>query len=148
VKANVENLTEKLSGIDPELLNSLQNGQIDSAFLENGIHALTGWIAGLFVVGVIILLFRQAIEGAVAGMIFKSGAELSYDQPILISGRKARLIRVGRFKTVFYLDNLTDKEPDTKTKLIVPNTQLNQLVLECPIVEHTLNIPAKKTSSK
>lgn len=148
MKANVENLTEKLSGIDPELLNSLQNGQIDSAFLENGIHALTGWIAGLFVVGVIILLFRQAIEGAVAGMIFKSGAELSYDQPILISGRKARLIRVGRFKTVFYLDNLTDKEPDTKTKLIVPNTQLNQLVLECPIVEHTLNIPAKKTSSK
>ena len=148
MKDNVENLTEKLSGIDPELLNNLQNGQIDSAFLENGIHALTGWIAGLFAVGMIILLFRQAIEGAVAGMIFKSGAELSYDQPILISGRKARLIRVGLFKTVFYLDNLTDKEPDTRTKLVVPNTQLNQLVLECPIVEHQIDNLTKKTSSK
>lgn len=148
MKTNAENLTEKLTEIDIEMLNGLSNGQVDPAFLENGIHALTGWIAGLFVVGVIILLFRQAIEGAVAGMIFKSGAELSYDQPILISGRKARLIRVGRFKTVFYLDNLTDREPDTKTKLIVPNTQLNQLVLECPIVEHKIDIPTKKTSSK
>ena len=148
MEANVENLTEKLTEIDLELLNDLPNGQIESAFLENGIHALTGWIAGLFVVGVIILLFRQAIEGAVAGMIFKSGAELSYDQPILISGRKARLIRVGRFKTVFFLDNLTDKEPDTKTKLIVPNTQLNQLVLECPLEEHKIDNLTKKTSSK
>ena len=109
--------------------------EVDAAHIEGIVEAVAGYVAGLFVLGCLILLFRQAIENVVAGFIFKQGAELKHDQPILISGRPARLVRVGILKTTFYM------EVDKQTKLVVPNVQLNQLCLEVKLAKHINGIP-------
>ena len=103
--------------------------EVDPAQVEGIVESLVGWGAGLFVMGCLLLLFRQAIENVVAGWVFKQGAELCHDQPVLISGRKARLIRVGILKTTFYM-------ADRKSKMVVPNSQLGQLTLEVKLDRH------------
>ena len=95
------------------------------------IEAITGWGAGLFVFGCSILLFRSAIENIIAGFLFKHGAELSLDQTVLISGRFARLVRVGVLKTTFYMD-----PNGLESKMIVPNSQLVELTLEVRLDPH------------
>ena len=110
--------------------------EVDAAHIEGIGESVAGYGAGLCVLGCLLLLFRQAIENVVAGFIFKQGAELKHDQPILISGRPARLVRVGILKTTFYM------EIDRQTKLVVPNVQLNQLTLEVKLPKHFNGIPA------
>ena len=110
--------------------------EVAAAHIEGIVESVAGYVAGLFVLGCLLLLFRQAIENVVAGFIFKQGAELKHDQPILISGRPARLVRVGILKTTFYM------EIDRQTKLVVPNVQLNQLTLEVKLPKHINGIPA------
>jgi len=103
---------------------------MDTNQIEGIVGAITGWGAGLFVVGCIILMFRSTIENIVAGILFKHGAELQLDQTVLISGRFARLVRVGVLKTVFYMEN------GLESKMIVPNSQLVELVLEVRLDQH------------
>ena len=103
--------------------------EVDPAQLEKVIQSVAGYAAGLFVLACLVLLSRQAIENIVAGWIFKRSAELSYDQTCLLSGRPARLIRVGTFRTIFIMT-------DRFTKLIVPNSQLHELVLEVKLSKH------------
>ena len=103
---------------------------MDTNQIEDIVGAITGWGAGLFVIGCIILMFRSTIENVVAGILFKKGAELQLDQTVLISGRFARLVRVGILKTVFYMEN------GVESKMIVPNSQLVQLVLEVRLDQH------------
>ena len=109
--------------------------EVDPAQIEGLIEAVTGWGAGLCVVGCVILLFRSTIENVVAGILFKRGAELQLDQTVLISGRFARLVRVGVLKTVFYMEN------GVESKMIVPNSQLVQLTLEVRLDPHKAASP-------
>lgn len=103
---------------------------VDTAHAQHFIQAITGWAGGLFVAGCVVLIFRTTIQNVVAGILFKRGAELKLDQTVLISKRKARLVRVGILKTVFYMDN------GNQRKMIVPNSQLVQLTLEVILEEH------------
>ena len=109
--------------------------EVDAGQIEGIIESVAGFAAGLFVLAVLVLFSRQAVENVVAGWVFKHGAELEHDQPILSSGRPARLVRVGILKTTFYM------EVDKKTKLIVPNVHLNQLHLEVKLPKHINGIP-------
>ena len=120
-------VAEKIPEIDPTLMTGL-------------IEAVTGWGAGLFVMGCLLLLFRSTIENVVAGILFKKGAELKLDQTVLISGRFARLVRVGVLKTVFYMENGVD------SKMIVPNSQLVQLTIEVRLDPHQGVAPARKSN--
>ena len=120
---NVETIAEKAPEIAHAQMTSL-------------IEAVTGWGAGLFVMGCLLLLFRSTIENVVAGILFKRGAELKLDQTVLISGRFARLVRVGILKTVFYMENGVD------SKMIVPNSQLVELTLEVRLDPHQGSTPA------
>lgn len=106
-----------------------QVSEVDPAQIESMIQSLAGYAFGLFLLACLALLSRQAVENIVAGWIFKRGAELAYDQTCLLSGRPARLIRVGTFRTIFIMT-------DRFTKLIVPNSQLHELVLEVKLSKH------------
>jgi len=103
--------------------------EVNPAELEGLVEGVIGWVAGLFTLGALLLLFRQAIENYVAGKLFKLSGGLAFDQPLLLSGRPARLIRVGLFRTIFYMS-------DRRSKMVVPNTQLALLTLECRLSEH------------
>ena len=79
------------------------------------------------IVGMIILaMFRDVIGGMVSGFLIFFGKELSTDDSIFISGRPARVTRVGLFSTIFFMK-------DSLCKMRVPNTQLKELVIEKPL---------------
>ena len=79
-----------------------------------------GWMAfGAFAM----FFFKESIQSLVGGIQLIMGNDINQDDVIYISGRKARVVRVGLSKTIFYMR-------DRGTKMIIPNTQLKKLTLE------------------
>ena len=79
-----------------------------------------GWMAlGAFAM----FFFKDLIQSMAEGISLMMGNDINPDDVIYISGRKARVVRVGLRKTIFYMR-------DRGTKMIIPNTQLKKLTLE------------------
>ena len=79
-----------------------------------------GWMAlGAFAM----FFFKDLIQSMAEGVSLMMGKDINPDDVIYISGRKARVVRVGLRKTIFYMR-------DRGTKMIIPNTQLKKLSLE------------------
>jgi len=79
-----------------------------------------GWFA-LF--AFLALLGKDAIHKAAEGFMVWIGSDFSNDDILYISGRQARIVRVGFLKSIFYMS-------DRGTKMIVPNDRLKLLVVE------------------
>ena len=79
-----------------------------------------GWIAVTFALG---FFFKESIINMIQGMQIFMGSDFNNDDIIYISGREARIVRVGMTKTVFYMK-------DRGTKMVVPNEKLKNLTLE------------------
>ena len=79
-----------------------------------------GWIAVTFAMG---FFFKESIINMIQGMQIFIGNDFNNDDIIYISGREARIVRVGMTKTVFYMK-------DRGTKMVVPNEKLKNLTLE------------------
>ena len=79
-----------------------------------------GWIAVTFAMG---FFFKESIINMMQGMQIFMGNDFNNDDIIYISGREARIVRVGMTKTVFYMK-------DRGTKMVVPNEKLKNLTLE------------------
>ena len=79
-----------------------------------------GWIAVTFAMG---FFFKESIINMIQGMQIFMGSDFNNDDIIYISGREARIVRVGMTKTVFYMK-------DRGTKMVVPNEKLKNLTLE------------------
>ena len=79
-----------------------------------------GWLA-LF--AFVALLFKDAVHKAAEGFMVWIGSDFSNDDILYISGRQARIVRVGFLKSIFYMS-------DRGTKMIVPNDRLKLLVVE------------------
>mgnify|MGYP001454851358 FL=1 len=70
-----------------------------------------GWLVLLAFFGI---LFKDAIHKAAEGLLVCVGKDFCNDDVLYISGRQARIVRVGFLKTIFYMT-------DRGTKMIVPN---------------------------
>ena len=79
-----------------------------------------GWIAVTFALG---FFFKESIMSMIQGMQVFMGNDFNNDDVIYISGREARVVRVGITKTTFYMT-------DRGTKMVVPNEKLKDLTLE------------------
>lgn len=79
-----------------------------------------GWFILIAFVGI---LFKDAIHKAAEGLLICMGKDFCNDDVLYISGRQARIVRVGFLKTIFYMT-------DRGTKMIVPNDRLKLLVIE------------------
>jgi len=79
-----------------------------------------GWFA-LF--AFVALLGKDALHKAAEGFMVWIGSDFANDDILYISGRQARIVRVGLLKTIFYMS-------DRGTKMIVPNDRLKLLVVE------------------
>ena len=79
-----------------------------------------GWLVlGAFVV----LLFKDVLFNFAQGVIVYWGSSFENDEILYISGRQARVIRLGLTSTTFFMT-------DRQTKMIVPCSQLKQLTVE------------------
>lgn len=92
--------------------------------IERIISDLLGQYGWMFVVGVAVLTFKNIIQRLVEGVMFFLGNDYNADDIVYINGtKKARIIRTGLTKTVFYVY-------DTERKLIIRNDRLSSLNLE------------------
>ena len=93
-----------------------------------------GW---LFIAGIAILIFRSAIEGIVEGLKVFVGKDLNTDDVICIDGRPARVVRVGIFKTTFFVYNIgcVKGKPYVKggVKMQIQNSVLKDHKIEKPL---------------
>jgi len=76
-----------------------------------------------FLVALIIVLAKNIVINFAKGILIFYGSHFNNDDIIYISGRQARIVRVGLTNTTFYMT-------DRKTKMVVPNEQLKELIIE------------------
>jgi hypothetical protein len=79
-----------------------------------------GWFV---IVGFAAMLFKETLHNFIQGLVIFCGKDIENDDIIYISGRQARVVRVGLRRTIFYMT-------DRKTKMVVPNEQLKRLTIE------------------
>ena len=106
---------------------------------EQEIQSLLG--AKIWGLGGLALLFliRRLIESAIEGLMIFIGNDYNNDDTVWIDGRPGRIIRVGLYKTVFFIYELkTDPftghaEVSGGNKLVIQNSALKELRIEKPL---------------
>ena len=106
--------------------------------IQSQIEVLIGSYGWMFLAGFAVLIFRSAIEGAVEGFKVFYGNDLNTDDVVILDGRPARVVRVGVFKTIFFVYEV-GTAPDGKAyvksgnKLAIQNDQLKTHNIEKPL---------------
>ena len=99
------------------------NQQVVNPEIQQAAEQLIGSYGWLVLLAFLGILFKDAIHKAAEGLLVCVGKDFCNDDVLYISGRQARIVRVGFLKTIFYMT-------DRGTKMIVPNDRLKLLVIE------------------
>ena len=102
---------------------------LDQANLERLAEQAVGHYGWLLLAAFVALMGKDVLVNFVQGLIVYWGSDFENDEILYISGRQARVIRLGLTSTTFFM---TDRE----TKMIVPNSQLKQLTVEKKLPEN------------
>ena len=112
-----------ITNIQPsDVVNVIGEG-ISKEQAETFAQQMVGDYGWLLLVAIITIMAKDMIMNFVQGVLVFMGNDFNNDDIIYISGRQARIVRVGFFKTIFYMT-------DRKTKMVVPNDRLKMLVVE------------------
>ena len=106
--------------------------------LQSQIEGLIGSYGWMFLAGFAVMLFRSGIESAVEGFKVFYGDDLNTDDVVIIDDRPARVVRVGFFKTIFFVYEVgtgPDGKPYVKSgnKMAIQNEQLKSHKIEKPL---------------
>jgi hypothetical protein len=113
------NLTNLLSNTNlVNQLSDLKPDQVEN--ISKNLFSEYGW---MFAAGVAVILIKDVMMNFAKGILIFYGSDFNNDDIIYISGRQARIVRVGVTSTTFYMS-------DRKTKMVVPNEQLKELTIE------------------
>ena len=96
---------------------------LDQAAIERLAEQAIGHYGWLLLAAFAALMGKDVLVNFVQGLIVYWGSDFENDEILYISGRQARVIRLGLTSTTFFM---TDRE----TKMLVPNSQLKQLTIE------------------
>jgi hypothetical protein len=96
---------------------------IDAAQIERLAEQAVGHYGWLLLAAFGALMGKDVLSRFVAGLLMYWGSDFQNDEILYISGRQARVIRMGVTSCVFFME-------DRKTKMIVPTCQLKQLTVE------------------
>lgn len=107
--------------VNTNVLNQLES--FDRSQAENIAKTLFSEYGWLFAAGVAVILAKDVMMNFAKGILIFYGSHFNNDDIIYISGRQARIVRVGLTTTTFYMT-------DRKTKMVVPNEQLKELTIE------------------
>ena len=97
--------------------------QLDAAQIERLAEQAVGHYGWLLLAAFGALMGKDVLVNFVQGLIIYWGSDFTNDEILYISGRQARVIRLGLTSCTFFM-------ADRKTKMIVPNSQLKQLTVE------------------
>ncbi|HIL26433.1 MAG TPA: mechanosensitive ion channel [Nitrospinaceae bacterium] len=115
---NTIGIDQVLTNLNSKTLSNFDREQAEG--IAKGLFSEYGWI---FLAGLIALLVKDIMINLVKGIMIFYGHDFDNDDVIYISGRQARIVRVGVTSTTFYMS-------DRKTKMVVPNEQLKELTIE------------------
>ena len=104
--------------------------------LEQQVTQLLGEYGWMFLAGSALFLFKSTIESAVEGLKVLLGNDLNTDDVVVFDGRPARVIRVGLWKTTFFLYTITKNGKfhiDSGNKVSIQNDQLKTHTIEKPL---------------
>ena len=103
--------------------------------IQKQVTTLLGDYGWLFVVGIIMLLFRSTVENVVAGLMVFIGNDYDEDDVIELDGKPGRIVRVGIWKTVFFIYHVVDGNIVSGDKLVIQNDKLKELKISKPLPE-------------
>ena len=97
------------------------------------LKALINEYSWLFFTGVLLLLFNNTIQEAVDGIMLFLGNDYNEDDVVEVDGAPGRIIRVGIWKTVFFIYHVIDGKIVGGSKLVIQNSKLKDLKIEKPL---------------
>ena len=106
--------------------------------IQSQLESLIGTYGWMFLAGFAVMLFRSAIESSVESFKVFWGDDLNTDDVVILDDRPARVVRVGIFKTIFFVYEV-GTAPDGKAyvksgnKMAVQNDQLKMHRIEKPL---------------
>ena len=103
--------------------------------IQKQVTTLLGDYGWLFFVGIIMLLFRSTVENVVAGLMVFIGNDYDEDDVIELDGKPGRIVRVGVWKTVFFIYHVVDGNIVSADKLVVQNDKLKDMKISKPLPE-------------
>ena len=95
--------------------------------------ALINEYSWLFFTGILLLLFNNTIQEAVDGIMLFLGNDYNEDDVVEVDGAPGRIIRVGIWKTVFFIYHVRDGKIVGGSKLVIQNSKLKDLKIEKPL---------------
>ena len=116
------------------------NGEIQMEdLIQEQVTGLIGKYGWMFGAGAAMLLFRQTIESFVAGVMIFMGNDYNEDDVVEVDGSPGRIVRVGMWKTVFFIYHIKDGRVIVGAKLVVANSKLKDLKIEKPLANLDLS---------
>ena len=103
--------------------------------IQKQVTTLLGDYGWLFFVGIIMLLFRSTVENVVAGLMVFVGNDYDEDDVIELDGKPGRIVRVGIWKTVFFIYHVVDGNIVGADKLVIQNDKLKDMKISKPLPE-------------
>ena len=100
---------------------------------QSTIESLIGEYGWLFLAGIIALLFQSTIQEAVDGIMVFLGNDYNEDDVVEVDGAPGRIVRVGMWKTVFFIYHVVGGKVVGGSKLVVANSKLKDLKIEKPL---------------
>ena len=97
------------------------------------IENLIGEYGWLLLSGILVLLFQSTIQEAVDGIMIFLGNDHNEDDVVEVDGAPGRIVRVGMWKTVFFIYHVVNGKIVGGSKLVVTNSKLKDLKIEKPL---------------
>ena len=101
--------------------------------MEASVEVLIGKYGWLFLVGIATLLFQSTIQEAVDGIMVFLGNDYNEDDVVEVDGSPGRIVRVGLWKTTFFIYHVVRGQIVGGSKLVVANSKLKDLKIEKPL---------------
>ena len=101
--------------------------------METSVEILIGKYGWLFLVGIATLLFQSTIQEAVDGIMVFLGNDYNEDDVVEVDGSPGRIVRVGLWKTTFFVYHVVRGQIVGGSKLVVANSKLKDLKIEKPL---------------
>ena len=97
------------------------------------LKALINEYSWLFLTGILLLLFNNTIQEAVDGIMLFLGNDYNEDDVVEVDGAPGRIIRVGIWKTVFFIYHVVNGKIVGGSKLVIQNSKLKDIKIEKPL---------------
>lgn len=118
----------EITNATPQAVNLLNQGATTEQ-VEKVAQDLVGEYGWLILAALITILAKDMIVNFAQALLVFMGSDFNNDDIIYISGRQARIVRVGIRTTCFYMT-------DRSSKMVVPNEQLKQLTIEKRLIQN------------